>query len=100
MLLATAAAQPGTIREIRGLLLPDDFADRLHSAVFASLAGLAHRNDVVDPVTILWEAQRRRILTAGPYTPDQVLQLCQPIEVLAPGAPGGARRSPPTLRAF
>ncbi|WP_406220650.1 DnaB-like helicase N-terminal domain-containing protein [Streptomyces decoyicus] len=80
MLLATAVAHPRTIREIRGLLLPDDFADGLHSAVFASLAGLAHRNDVIDPVTILWEAQRRRILTpAGPYTADQVLQLCQPI---------------------
>ncbi|MGX1759941.1 DnaB-like helicase N-terminal domain-containing protein [Streptomyces lydicus] len=79
MFLATAAAFPAAIPEIRRFLLPEDFADPLHAGVFAALTGLAHRGEPIDPVTILWETQHRRLLAPyGPCAPDRVLELFQP----------------------
>ncbi|MGW2404042.1 DnaB-like helicase N-terminal domain-containing protein [Streptomyces sp. NPDC001739] len=78
MLLAKATAHPEALSHLRGYLQPEDFASALHAGIFACLTGLAHRDEVIDPVTVLWESQHRRLLIpAGPYTPEQVLQICQ-----------------------
>ncbi|MFE0188022.1 DnaB-like helicase N-terminal domain-containing protein [Streptomyces sp. NPDC058989] len=62
LLLATATAHPAELKDMRWLM-PEDFALPLHAALWQCLTSLVHRGDPVDPVTVLWEAQHRGLLT-------------------------------------
>ncbi|MBZ3916686.1 DnaB-like helicase N-terminal domain-containing protein [Streptomyces acidiscabies] len=62
LLLATATAQPYTVPQMRWLAA-DDFAHPLHAALWRCLTTLAHRGDMIDPVTVLGQAQYRGLIT-------------------------------------
>jgi replicative DNA helicase len=73
LLLATATARPDDIDAIRWLL-PDDLILPLHAGLWQCLATLARRNEPIDPVTVLWEAQQRGLLDDG-SEPGEVLRM-------------------------
>jgi replicative DNA helicase len=73
LLLATATAHPSDVLQMRWLQ-PEDFTHPLHAALFQCQSALAHRGDPLDPITVLWEAKHRGLLT-GPTTPDDILTL-------------------------
>ncbi|MFJ9033603.1 DnaB-like helicase N-terminal domain-containing protein [Streptomyces sp. NPDC102274] len=73
LLLATATAHPDEVKAMRWLR-PDDFALPLHGRLYRCLTALAHRGDVVDAVTVLWEAQHQGLLTAN-LTPAGLMAL-------------------------
>lgn len=73
LLLATATAHPADIESI-GWLLPDDLTLPLHAGLWQCLTALTRRNEPVDPVTALWEAQQRGLLDDGDE-PREVLRL-------------------------
>lgn len=62
LLLASATASPRDVQQMRWLTA-DDFALPLHAALWQSITALVHRGDMVDPVTVLGEAQHRGLLT-------------------------------------
>ncbi|MEU1821334.1 DnaB-like helicase N-terminal domain-containing protein [Streptomyces abikoensis] len=63
--LSTATARPHTLKALRSWIQPDDFTDLIHGQLYQCLTALAHRGDAIDPVTVLWEAQYRGLLTHG-----------------------------------
>ncbi|AJT62546.1 hypothetical protein T261_0857 [Streptomyces lydicus] len=69
LLLATATAHPAELKDMRWLM-PEDFALPLHAALWQCLTSLVHRGDPVDPVTVLWEAQHRGLLTKDVTSAD------------------------------
>ncbi|MEU1329470.1 DnaB-like helicase N-terminal domain-containing protein [Streptomyces sp. NPDC005865] len=73
LLIATATAHPAEISQMRWLV-PEDFALPLHAALWQCLTALAHRGEAVDPITVLWEAQHRGLLTHE-ITPADLLAL-------------------------
>ncbi|MFH9044759.1 DnaB-like helicase N-terminal domain-containing protein [Streptomyces sp. NPDC017966] len=73
LLLSTATARPDDIDAIRWLL-PDDLTLPLHAGLWQCLTTLARRNEPVDPVTVLWEAQQRGLLDDG-SEPGMVLRM-------------------------
>ncbi|MFI8489496.1 DnaB-like helicase N-terminal domain-containing protein [Streptomyces rubrogriseus] len=73
LLLATATARPDDIDAVRWLV-PYDLTLPLHTGLWQCLTTLARRNEPVDPVTVLWEAQQRGLLDDG-YEPGTVLRL-------------------------
>ncbi|WP_327669567.1 MULTISPECIES: DnaB-like helicase N-terminal domain-containing protein [unclassified Streptomyces] len=73
ILLATATAYPADIDSVRWLL-PDDLTPSLHAGLWQCLTALARRNEPVDPVTVLWEAQQRGLLDDG-FDPGEVLRM-------------------------
>ncbi|MFD5512925.1 DnaB-like helicase N-terminal domain-containing protein [Streptomyces sp. NPDC127051] len=73
MLLATAAAHPDHLPQMRWLH-ENDFNVPAHAALFACLNALARRGSPVDPITLLWEAQQRGLLRDG-LGPTEVLDL-------------------------
>ncbi|MEU4259122.1 DnaB-like helicase N-terminal domain-containing protein [Streptomyces fradiae] len=73
LLLATATARPDDIDSVRWLL-PDDLTLTLHAGLWQCLTTLARRNEPVDPVTVLWEAQQRGLLDDG-SEPGEVLRM-------------------------
>ncbi|MFJ7997472.1 DnaB-like helicase N-terminal domain-containing protein [Streptomyces sp. NPDC096310] len=73
MLLATATARPAGIGSVRWLL-PGDLTQPLHSGLWQCLTALARRNEPVDAVTVLWEAQQRGLLDDG-SEPGEVLRM-------------------------
>ncbi|MER6085263.1 DnaB-like helicase N-terminal domain-containing protein [Streptomyces sp. NPDC001833] len=73
ILLATATAYPAAIEAVRWLL-PDDLTLPLHAGLWQCLTALARRNEPVDPVTVLWEAQQRGLLDDG-SEPGKVLRM-------------------------
>ncbi len=73
LLLATATARPDDIDAVRWLI-PDDLTLPLHAGLWQCLTTLARRNEPVDPVTVLWEAQQRGLLDDG-TEPDEVLRM-------------------------
>ncbi|MEU3188394.1 DnaB-like helicase N-terminal domain-containing protein [Streptomyces sp. NPDC006923] len=77
LLLAAAIAHPDDLQRMRWLH-HDDFALPLHAALFQCVSPLAHRGDPVDPVTVLWEAQHRGLLTADTTADDLVALLSAP----------------------
>ncbi|WP_326812266.1 replicative DNA helicase [Streptomyces scopuliridis] len=80
LLLATATAHPGSVEQMRWLT-PDDFTHPLHAGLWQCLTALTRRSAPVDPVTVLWEAQQRGLLT--PHAePTELLDLL--------GAPAGS----------
>ncbi|MFF3556128.1 DnaB-like helicase N-terminal domain-containing protein [Streptomyces tsukubensis] len=61
-LLASATAHPGCTARMRWLL-PEDLIVPQHAALYHCITALARRGAPVDPVTVLWEAQRHGVLT-------------------------------------
>jgi hypothetical protein len=55
-------------------LTPDDFTHPLHAGLWQCLTALTRRRAPVDPVTVLWEAQQRGLLTTG-VEPAELLNL-------------------------
>ncbi|WP_373922000.1 DNA cytosine methyltransferase [Streptomyces sp. T12] len=73
LLLATATAYPAEVRQMRWLT-EADFLLSLHAALWQSITTLVHRGDMVDPITVLGEAQPRGLLT-GTLTPKALMDL-------------------------
>ncbi|NYI03422.1 DnaB-like helicase N-terminal domain-containing protein [Allostreptomyces psammosilenae] len=72
LLLATLIDRPDSLDSVVRWLRPEDFADRGHGQLYRCLAALHHRGEPIDPLTVLWEAQRRGLLAQGVLTADQV----------------------------
>ncbi|MFE0680522.1 DnaB-like helicase N-terminal domain-containing protein, partial [Streptomyces sp. NPDC058961] len=68
-----ATAHPAGIDSVRWLLA-DDFTVPLHAGLWQCLTALARRQEPVDPVTVLWEAQQRGLLDNG-SEPGVVLRM-------------------------
>jgi len=81
-LVAALIADPRPLDEIRRLH-PTDFADPTHAALYQCVGALTHRGEPVDPLTVLWEAQRRGHLH-GDRDPELFLRIC------ASAGPGSA----------
>jgi replicative DNA helicase len=77
VLLATAAAYPEDLEHVRWLV-PGDFTHPLHAGLWQCLSALARRQEPVDPVTVLWEAQQRGLLDHGTNPADVLRLLAQP----------------------
>jgi replicative DNA helicase len=77
VLLATATARPADVASVRWLL-PEDFTQPLHAGLWQCLTTLARRNEPVDPVTVLWEAQQRGLLENGTESGDVLYLLAEP----------------------
>ncbi|MEV7731692.1 DnaB-like helicase N-terminal domain-containing protein [Streptomyces sp. NPDC088921] len=73
LLLATATAYPAEVQQMQWLT-EADFLLPLHAALWQSIAALVHRGDMVDPVTVLGEAQHRGLLTHS-LTPKDLMDL-------------------------
>ncbi|WP_432012613.1 DnaB-like helicase N-terminal domain-containing protein [Streptomyces cucumeris] len=73
ILLATATAYPCDINSVPWLL-PDDLTLPLHAGLWQCLTALARRNEPIDPITVLWEAQQRGLLDDG-SEPGEVLRM-------------------------
>ncbi|WP_063757814.1 DnaB-like helicase N-terminal domain-containing protein [Streptomyces fulvoviolaceus] len=73
LLLATATAYPAEVRQMRWLT-EADFLLPLHAALWQSITSLVHRGGMVDPITVLDEAQHRGLLT-GTLTPKDLMAL-------------------------
>ncbi|MGW0137559.1 DnaB-like helicase N-terminal domain-containing protein [Streptomyces calvus] len=69
LLLATAIAHPAEVEQMRWLTA-DDLALPLHAGLWQCLTTLTRQAAPVDPVTVLWEAQRNGLLTAGTEPAD------------------------------
>ncbi|MGI5423812.1 DnaB-like helicase N-terminal domain-containing protein [Streptomyces sp. CA-179760] len=77
ILLATATAYPADIEAVRWLL-PEDLTLPLHAGLWQCLTTLARRNEPVDPVTVLWEAQQRGLLDDGSEPGGVLRMLAEP----------------------
>ncbi|MFD9967749.1 DnaB-like helicase N-terminal domain-containing protein [Streptomyces sp. NPDC059011] len=75
LLLATATAHPTDVEQMRWLT-PDDFTHPLHAGLWQCLTALTRRRALVDPVTVLWEAQQRGLLTAE-VEPAELLDILE-----------------------
>ncbi|MFF5546816.1 DnaB-like helicase N-terminal domain-containing protein [Streptomyces olivaceoviridis] len=73
LLLATATAYPANVQHMRWLAA-EDFILPLHAALWQSVTALVHRGDVVDPITVLGEAQHHGLLTDS-LTPRDLMAL-------------------------
>ncbi|MDG5808464.1 DnaB-like helicase N-terminal domain-containing protein [Streptomyces ossamyceticus] len=73
LLLATATAYPADVQQMRWLSA-EDFTLPLHGALWQCVTALVHRSDMVDPVTVLGEAQHRGLLT-DTLTPRDLMAL-------------------------
>ncbi|MFE7358789.1 DnaB-like helicase N-terminal domain-containing protein [Streptomyces sp. NPDC057543] len=78
LFLATATAHPTRLTAMRWLQ-SGDFAHPLHGALFQCVTALVHRGDPVDPITVLWEAQHRGLLTAGTVPADLISLVSTPV---------------------
>ncbi|MGW0710508.1 DnaB-like helicase N-terminal domain-containing protein [Streptomyces sp. NPDC002643] len=72
-LLASATAMPQEARHMRWLT-PADFTLPLHAALWQCITALVHRGDMVDPVTVLGEAQHHGLITHT-LTPRDLMAL-------------------------
>ncbi|MER6127531.1 DnaB-like helicase N-terminal domain-containing protein [Streptomyces sp. NPDC001795] len=62
LLLATGTARPIEVEQMRWLT-PEDFTRPLHAGLWQCLTALVRRQAPVDPVTVVWEAQQRGVLS-------------------------------------
>ncbi|WP_224277357.1 DnaB-like helicase N-terminal domain-containing protein [Streptomyces sp. LS1784] len=83
-LLSLLVHQNGAIKEVFDWLRPQDFAHPGHGQLYRCLGALHHRGEPIDPVTTLWEVQRRGLLAKGTLTEEQLAP------VLRDGAAGSA----------
>ncbi|WP_406401876.1 DnaB-like helicase N-terminal domain-containing protein [Streptomyces uncialis] len=73
LLLACATAHPDRLDRVRWLL-PEDLTVPLHTALYRCITTLHRRSEPIDPVTVLWAAQRHG-LHRHPTDPAAVLDL-------------------------
>ncbi|MFE0254189.1 DnaB-like helicase N-terminal domain-containing protein [Streptomyces sp. NPDC059010] len=73
LLLATATAYPAEVQQMQWLAA-EDFILPLHAALWQCVTALVHRGDMVDPVTVLGEAQHRGLITDS-LTPRELMAL-------------------------
>ncbi|MGY4957904.1 DnaB-like helicase N-terminal domain-containing protein [Streptomyces nigrescens] len=73
LLLSTATAHSNEVKAMRWLQ-PGDFTHPLHAGLWQCLVALTRRGTPVDPVTVLWEAQHRGLLSTG-AEPSELLDL-------------------------
>ncbi|OCC11534.1 DnaB-like helicase N-terminal domain-containing protein [Streptomyces sp. PTY087I2] len=78
-LLAVLAEQPKAMEEVVGWLRPGDFADPAHGQLYRCLGALHHRGELIDRITLLWEAQRRGLLADGTLSGEQVTAICDSV---------------------
>ncbi|MFD7909059.1 DnaB-like helicase N-terminal domain-containing protein, partial [Kitasatospora sp. NPDC059747] len=83
-LLALLVHQDGAVEEVFDWLRPQDFADPGHGQLYRCVGALHHRGEVIDPVTVVWEVQRRGLLADGTLTEDRLAP------ILTDGATGSA----------
>ncbi|MFD7737669.1 DnaB-like helicase N-terminal domain-containing protein [Streptomyces sp. MJM8645] len=83
-MLSLLVHQNGAIGEVFDWLRPQDFAHPGHGQLYRCLGALHHRGEPIDPVTTLWEVQRRGLLAEGTITEEQLRP------VLRDGATGSA----------
>ncbi|MFE4055201.1 DnaB-like helicase N-terminal domain-containing protein [Streptomyces sp. NPDC059096] len=62
LLLATATTHPAEIEQMRWLT-NSDFTHPFHAGLWTCLTALNRRGVPIDPVTVLWEAQQRGLMT-------------------------------------
>ncbi|OII68366.1 DnaB-like helicase N-terminal domain-containing protein, partial [Streptomyces sp. CC77] len=77
LLLSTATTHPADVESVRWLL-PEDFTQPLHADLWQCLTTLVRRQEPVDPVTVLWEAQQRGLLESGSEPGDVLRLLAEP----------------------
>ncbi|WSQ12888.1 replicative DNA helicase [Streptomyces sp. NBC_01231] len=77
LLLATATAHPDDVEQMRWLSA-EDFTHPLRAGLWQCLTTLTRRRTPVDPMTVLWEAQQRSLLDAGPDPRDLLDLLAGP----------------------
>ncbi|MDX3525889.1 DnaB-like helicase N-terminal domain-containing protein [Streptomyces sp. ID05-39B] len=82
LLLATCTARPAEVEQMRWLI-PEDFTHPLHAGLWQCLTALLRRDVPVDPVTVIWEAQQRGVLSAADDPRDLLTFLAEP-DVSAP----------------
>ncbi|MGV9318193.1 DnaB-like helicase N-terminal domain-containing protein [Streptomyces sp. NPDC003660] len=82
-LLAVLTGQPRAMDEVVAWLRPGDFADPGHNQLYRCLGALHHRCEPIDRITLLWEAQRRGLLTGGTLSAEQLTSIC---EGMVPGS--------------
>ncbi|MFD7070602.1 DnaB-like helicase N-terminal domain-containing protein [Streptomyces sp. NPDC059913] len=75
-LLAVLAGQPGAMDAVVDWLRPDDFADPAHGQLYRCLGALHHRDEPIDRVTLLWEAQRRGLLADATLSSNRIAAIC------------------------
>ncbi len=68
---------PADVESVRWLL-PEDFTQPLHADLWQCLTTLVRRQEPVDPVTVLWEAQQRGLLGSGSEPGDVLRLLAEP----------------------
>lgn len=73
LLLATSTAHASKVNQMRWLT-PGDFTLSLHAGLWQCLTALTRRGTPVDPMTVLWEARHRGLLTTG-AKPKELLEL-------------------------
>ncbi|MFF6783775.1 DnaB-like helicase N-terminal domain-containing protein [Streptomyces sp. NPDC012510] len=72
-LLATATASPRDVQQMKWLMA-EDFILPLHAALWQCVTALVHRGGMVDPVTVLGEAQHHGLITDA-VTPRDLMTL-------------------------
>lgn len=72
LLLATATAHPSDVEQMRWLT-PGDFTHPLHAGLWQCLIALSQRGAPIDPVTVLWEARQRGLLSRPRAEPRELL---------------------------
>jgi hypothetical protein len=77
LLLAGATAHPAELQHLRWLTA-DDFTSELHGRIYQCLTALTHRGEAIDPITVLWEAQHRGLLSPHITAPGLLTMLSQP----------------------
>ncbi|MFF8447674.1 DnaB-like helicase N-terminal domain-containing protein [Streptomyces leeuwenhoekii] len=82
LLLATATARPADIEKMRWLTA-QDFTRPLHAGLWQCLTALVRRRAPVDPVTVLWQAQQRGVLSSTD-DPKELLGFLAEPDVSAP----------------
>ncbi|MEU0447537.1 DnaB-like helicase N-terminal domain-containing protein [Streptomyces tendae] len=75
-LLAVLTEQPRAMDEVAAWLRPGDFADPAHGRLYRCLSALHHRGEPIDRITLLWEAQRRGLLSDGTLSGEQLAAVC------------------------
>jgi replicative DNA helicase len=60
-------------------LTAEDLTLPLHAELWQSVAVLVHRGDMVDPVTVLGEAQHRRLITDSLIPKDLMALVSTPV---------------------
>jgi replicative DNA helicase len=106
LFLATAIDRADGLKELP--LRAEDFVLPLHGQLYQCLTALTSRGQDVDPITVLWEAQHRGLLTSGVSPEDVLTLLSEPAgspehwadEILQRALLFGARRTAARIRAF